>query len=222
MERGFWRGSLQRQVGGIQTVKPIRTNGPSLHPTLRRRLIASLRSLEARFKSASEAIRQHCPDEQIGDFPSLEGIETLGSGELGVREVFGRLAVKVTEDRAEELLAEADAAERAHAETLRRQNQSPLEARIEKLERALAYQGTEIAKLKGTHTGQLPALPHVSRSEVAQFLGMPSGMGRHAVAGPGGGVRKLGSGAPASDAPIESAFTRRQHPLDVIGGSGRR
>jgi hypothetical protein len=192
-----------------------------------RERISSLRSLEARFKNASEAIRQHRPDEQIGDFPSLEGIETLGSGELGVREVFGRLAVKVAEDRAEELLAEAAEAKRVHAETLRRQNQSPLEARIEKLERALAYQGAELAKLKGTQTGQLPALPHVSRSEVPQFLGMPSGMGRHGIVGaPGGngGARKLGTGAavPVSDSSVQSGFASKQHPLEVIGGRGRR
>jgi hypothetical protein len=188
-------------------------------------LIASLRSLEARFKNASETIRQYRPDEELGNFPPLEGVETLGSGELGVREVFGRLAVKMAEDRAEQLLADAEEAERVHAETVRQQNQSPLEAKIEKLERALAYQGAEIAKLKGVHHGQLPALPHVSRSEVPQFLGMPGGMGRHGVAGPagsGGGVRKIASAGPASDAPIESGFTRRQHPLDVIGGGGRR
>jgi hypothetical protein len=102
---------------------------------------------------------------------------------------------------------------------------SPLEAKIEKLERALAYQGAETAKLKGVQHGQLPALPHVSRSQVPQFLGMPRGMGHHGVVGPagsGGGARKLASGSPASDAPIESGVMRRQHPLDVIGSSGRR
>jgi hypothetical protein len=191
-----------------------------------RELIASLRELEARFSNASETIRRIRPDEQIGNFPSLEGIETLGSGELGVREVFCRLAVKVIEQRAEDLFAEAEQAERVRADNLRQQNQSPLEARIEKLERALAYQGAEIAKLKGVHHGQLPALPHVSRSQVPQFLGMPSGMGRHGVAGPAGsgsGVRKLGTGNSGS-APdtAGTGFARKPHPLNVIGGGGKR
>jgi hypothetical protein len=100
-----------------------------------------------------------------------------------------------------------------------------MEAKIEKLERALAYQGAEIAKLKGTQTGRLPALPHVPRAEVPQFQGMPSGMGRHGVAGAsgGGGVRKLGTnGNPTAETAFESGITRRQHPLDVIGSSGRR
>jgi hypothetical protein len=190
-------------------------------------LITSLRSLEARFKNASETIRQYRPDEQIGDFPSLEGIETLGSGDLGIRECFAKLAAQAVERRSDQLLAEAEEAERVRAETLRRQDMSPLEAKIEKLERALAYQGAELAKLKGTQTGRLPALPHISRTEVPQFLGMPSGMGRHGIVGaPGGsgGVRKLGTGAavPVSDAPVQSGFASKQHPLEVIGGSGRR
>lgn len=51
-------------------------------------LIASLRELEAKFGNASETIRQIRPDEQIGSFPSLQDIETLGSGDLGIRECF--------------------------------------------------------------------------------------------------------------------------------------
>jgi hypothetical protein len=192
-----------------------------------RELIASLRELEARFSNASETIRRIRPDEQIGNFPSLEGIETLGSSDLGIREVFAKLAVHAVEQRADEFLAEAEEAERLHAERLRQQNMSPLEAKIEKLERALAYHGAEIAKLKGVHHGQLPALPHVSRSQVPQFLGMPSGMGRHGIVGaPGGngGARKLGTSAtaPVSNAPAQSGFASKQHPLEVIGGSGRR
>jgi hypothetical protein len=38
MERGFWRGSLQRQVGGVETMMPGRRVGSHLHPSLRRRL----------------------------------------------------------------------------------------------------------------------------------------------------------------------------------------
>ena len=102
---------------------------------------------------------------------------------------------------------------------------NPLEAKIEKLERALAYQGAELAKLKGVHHGQLPALPHVSRSQVPQFLGMPGGMGRHGVANPagsGGGARKLGTiGSDAAPDTAGAGFARKPHPLNVIGGSGK-
>jgi hypothetical protein len=192
-----------------------------------RKLIASVRSFEHRFKNAAETIRKYRPDEETGDFPSLEGIETMGSSTLVVLDVTSELAVKVAERRADELLTEAEDVERVRAENLRRQNMSPLEAKVERLERAVAYQGAEIAKLKGIQTGRLPALPHVARSEVPQFLGMPGGMGRHAVVGaPGGsgGVRKLGTSAavPASDTSDQSGFTRREHPLNIIGGGGKR
>jgi hypothetical protein len=186
-----------------------------------RELIASLRSLEARFKNASETIRQYRPDEQIGNFPSLAGIETAGSGELGVREVFGRLAVKVIEQRAEDLMVEAEQAERVRAENLRRQNMSPLEAEVEGLKRALAYQGAELAKLRGL---QQPPLSQGTPARAPQMLGLPGGMGRHAVGQTAGsGVRKIGSNGSASapDA-MGAGFTRRVHPLDVIGSSGRR
>jgi len=191
-----------------------------------RELIASLRELDARFSNASETIRRIRPDETIGNFPSLEGIETLGPSDLGIREVFAKLAVHAVERRADELLAEEEEAERVRAETLRRQNQSPLEATIEKLERVVAYQGAEIAKLKGTQTGRLPALPHVPGAEVPQFQGMPGGMGRHGVIGaPGGsgGARKIGAGVSVS-APdtAGNGFTRWPHPLDMIGGGGKR
>jgi hypothetical protein len=191
-----------------------------------RDLIASLRELEARFKKAEQTIRQYRPDEKVGDFPSSpDDIEKIGSGELGVREVFCRLAVRVIEQRADEVQAEAVEAEGVRAESLRRQNMSPLEAKVEKLERANAYLAAEVAKLKGVQYGQLPALPHVSRSEVPQFLGMPSGMGRHGVTGPagsGGGVRKLGTSSPSAPDTTGDGFTRRLHPLAVIGGSGSR
>jgi hypothetical protein len=75
-----------------------------------RELIASLRELEARLSNASETIRRIRPDEQISNFPTLDGIENTGSGELGIREVFCRLAVKVIEQRAEDLCAEAEQA----------------------------------------------------------------------------------------------------------------
>jgi hypothetical protein len=166
-----------------------------------RNLIASLRKLEARFNSASETIRQIRPDEPIGNFPSLEGIETAGSGELGVREVFCRLAVKVIEQRAEDLLVEAEQAERVRAEGLRRQNMSPLEAKVEALE------------------------SHGAPARAPQMLGLPGGMGRHAVGqAAGSGVRKLGTNGSVSEPDAMGAgFTRRIHPLNVIGGgSGRR
>jgi hypothetical protein len=188
-----------------------------------RKQIASLRSLEHRFKNAAETIRQYRSDEEIRDFPSLEGIEAMPSGELGVREVLCQLAVKVIERRADELVAEAEEVERARAETLRRQNQSPLEAKVEALERANQYLAAEVTKLKGALR---PTTPQVARSEVPQFLGMPRGMGRHAVTGPvgdNGGARKLGTGNSASSPDAMSAgFTRRIHPLEVIGGSGKR
>jgi hypothetical protein len=187
-----------------------------------RELMVALREMEATFEQERKFLLQHRPDEQVGHFPSLNEIETKSHADLEILKVMCELALRHVERRADEIERDLKETEKARAESLRQQSQSPLEARVEKLERALAYQGAEIAKLKGVHHGQLPALPHVSRSQVPQFLGMPSGMGRHGVAGPGGGVRKLGSGAPASDAPIESGFTRRQHPLDVIGGSGRR
>jgi hypothetical protein len=187
-----------------------------------RDLIASLRKLEVRFNGASETIRRIRPNEQIGNFPSLEGIETAGSGELGVREVFCRLAVKVIEQRAEDLLVEAEQAERVRAESLRRQNQSPLEAKVEALERALAYQGAELSKLRGA---QQPLASHGAPVRPPQMLGLPGGMGRHAVGQTAGsGVRKLGSsnGSVSEPDAMGAGFTRRTHPLDVIGGGGRR
>jgi hypothetical protein len=188
-----------------------------------RKQIASLRSLEHRFNSAAETIRQYRPDEEIGDFPSLEGLETMGPGTLGVCEVMCGLAVKVAERRADELVAEAEEAERIRAETLRRQNQSPLEAKVEALERANQYLAAEVTKLKGALR---PTTPQFARSEVPQFLGMPRGMGRHGVTGPAGsngGARKIGTGASvASPDAMAAGFTRRIHPLNVIGGGGRR
>jgi hypothetical protein len=127
----------------------------------------------------------------------------------------------VAERRADELVAEAEEAERIRAETLRRQNQSPLEAKVEALERALAYQGAELAKLRGA---QQPSASQGTRARPPQFLGMPGGMGRPPVGQTAGsGVRKIGTNGSAS-APDAAGdgFTRRIHPLNVIGGGGRR
>jgi hypothetical protein len=188
--------------------------------------IAPLPEMEARFNEARVFILQHHPDEQIGDFVPMEGLEAMHHDDLEVLKVRIEWLVKGVERRAAEVQAEVAEAARARAERERQQNMTPLEARIEKIERALAYQGAEIAKLNGTQHGRLPALPHVARAEVPQFLGMPAGVGRHGVVGLGGGsggVRKLAAGtAPAADTPFESGVTRRQHPLDVIGSSGRR
>ena len=188
-----------------------------------RELIGSLRKLEARFKNAEQTIRRYRPEEQISTFPSLEGIETAGSGELGVREVFCKLAVRVIEQRVDQLVAEAEELERIRAESQRQQNMSPLEAKIEKLERALAYQGAELAKLRGAQSGSLPALPHVARADTPQMLGLPKGMGRHPVGQTvGSGVRKIGSNGSVSEPDAMGAgFTRKIHPLEVIGRGGQ-
>jgi hypothetical protein len=188
---------------------------------------APLRELEARFKSAREFILQHRPDEQVGGFGSIEGIETMHHDDLEILKITRGLEVKGLERRADDVQAEVEEAERVRAETQRQQNMTPLEVRIERLERANAYLAHRVTKLEGGQTGRLPALPHVARSDVPQFLGMPSGLGRPAVVGtPGGssGVRKLAAGAsaPASDTPAQSGFTRWPHPLDVIGSSGKR
>jgi hypothetical protein len=186
--------------------------------------IAPLRDLAARFRSAGEIIQRLRPAEPIGDFPSLEGADVMHHGDFGVLEVQCGLAVKFIEQRANALQDEAEEADRLRAESVRRQNMTEDEAWREKIERALAYQGAEIAKLKGEKQGRLPALPHVSRAEIPQFQGMPRGMGRHGVAGPSGsgGVRKLGTNdSPIPEVPSETGFTRRPHPLDVIGTPGR-
>jgi hypothetical protein len=182
-----------------------------------RKLIASLRDLEARFNSTAETIRQHRPDEEIGDFPSMEGIETMSSGDLGTRECFAKLAVRVIEQRAEQLVAEAEQAERMRAESLCRQNMCPLEAQVEALKRAVAYQ------LRGVQSGSLPGLPHVARAVTPQMLGLPGGMGRHPVSQTAGsGVRKIGTNGSVSGPDGAGAgFARKVHPLELIGGGGR-
>src|ERR1700733_10729463 len=77
-----------------------------------RDLIANVRKMEATFKQEREFILQHHPEEKVGDFPSLEGIETAGSGDLGIRECFAKLAVRHVERRADEIQAEVEEAER--------------------------------------------------------------------------------------------------------------
>jgi hypothetical protein len=189
-----------------------------------RELIASLRALEARFSNASETIRRIRPDEKIGNFPSLESIERLGLGDLGIRECFAKLAVQAVERRAEELRAEAEEKEQARAENLRRQNMSPADARIERLERALSSLAARVTRLEGERPGRLPALPHVTRAaDVPQLLGQPGGMGRPAAvhpAGNGGARRVRAADAEVSvsaPAATVSGFTRKEHPLNVIG-----
>jgi hypothetical protein len=193
-------------------------------PAPLRRRRDSVRELEARFKNAGQTIKRYRPDEEIGDFPPSAGaIETMHWGELGVHEVLCQLSVKVVEQRADELVAEAEEAERIRVESQRQQNMSPLEAKIERLERALAYQGAELAKLKGVQSGSLPGLPHVARADTPQMLGLPKGMGRHPVGQTAGsGVRKLGSGSVSEPDAMGAGFTWRIQPLEVIGGGGRR
>jgi hypothetical protein len=182
-----------------------------------RDLIATLREMETNFKQEREFILQHHPEEDVGQFPSLNDVETTNYRDLDVRKVFCELALRHIGRRANEVQAELDEAERKQRE----QNLTEMEM----LKRAVYHLAARITKLEGEQSGRLPGLPHVARSEVPQFLGMPSGMGRHGITGPAGssgGARKLASGGPAADAPIESGVTRRQHPLDVIGGGGRR
>ena len=141
--------------------------------------------------------------------------------DLDVLKVLCGLAVRHVELRAGEVQAEVEEAEKIRRE----QNMTAEEAWRKSVDRAIAYLAAEITKLKGVHLGRLPALPHVARENVPQLLGQPGGMGRPAAMGPGGngGARKLGSSVSAS-AP-EAAWANvnhGQHPLEVIGGSGRR
>jgi hypothetical protein len=193
----------------------------------RAKRIVPLTDMATRFNSARAFILQHHPDEQVGEFVSMEGLETMHHDDLEILKVRAGQIVTWAERRADEVREEVDEAERIRAESHRQQNMTEDQAWREKIERALAYQGAEIAKLKAAQLGRLPALPHVARSEVPQLLGMPRGLGRLAdVSTPvaSGGARRLGTGAAvsSSDAPAQSGFTRRQHPLDVIGSSGRQ
>jgi hypothetical protein len=182
-----------------------------------RDLITTLREMETNFRQEREFILQHHPEEDVGEFPSLNDIETTNYRDLDVRKVFCELALRHIGRRANEVQAELDEAERKQRE----QNLTEMEM----LKRAVYHLAARVAKLEGERSGRLPGLPHVARSEVPQYLGMGAGMGRHGVANPAGvsgGVRKLASGSPVPDAPIESGVTRRQNALEVIGSSGRR
>jgi hypothetical protein len=185
---------------------------------------APLRELEVRFKDASSFIRQSCPDEELGDFPSLQGIETMHHDDLEVLKVRCEWLVRSIERRADEIQSEADEAERLRAENLRRLNMSPTDARIERLERALSSLAARVTRLDGERSGRLPGLPHVPRANIPQILGQPGGMGRPAaLAAIGGGVRRISSAPlPATDTPLASGWTPRYFPLNVIGGSGGR
>jgi hypothetical protein len=177
--------------------------------------------MEAAFRSEREFILQHRSDEQVGDFPSLEGIETMSYADLEIRKVLCELAIRHVERRADEIERDLKEAENARAETLRRENQSPLEAKVEALERANAYLASRVSKLEAALR---PPASHVAPARAPQMLGPPGGMGRPPVGQTAGsGVRKLGSNGSASEPdPAGAGFTRRQHPSEVIGGGGRR
>jgi hypothetical protein len=168
-------------------------------------LIATMRKMEAAFKQEREFIQQHRPNKQVGDFPSLDGIETMSIVDLEIRKIMCGATLRGVVQNADDVQAELDEA----------QNKLP--------EQNLA---ARVTRLEGERSGRPPGLPHVSRTDVPQFLGMPRGLGRHGVTGPvgsGGGVRKLGVGdsASAPDA-MGAGYTRKERPLDAITGSGRR
>ena len=134
--------------------------------------------------------------------------------------------VRLIEARAAEVQAGVEEAENARRE----QNMTEEQAWRRGIERSIAYLAAKVAKLEGVSPERLPALPHVARADIPQLLGQPAGLGRPAAmaaGGGGGGVRRLARGADASESSsatsaIEQGFTRRQHPLDVIGSSGGR
>jgi hypothetical protein len=80
--------------------------------------------------------------------------------------------------RADEIEWDLREAEKARAENLRRQNMSPLEAKVEALERNPAYQGAELAKLRGA---QQPPASHGAPARAPQTLRLPGGMELPAV-----------------------------------------
>ncbi len=185
-----------------------------------------LRELEAIFKREREYILKIHPGEDVAAFPSLEGIDEKHLNELKILEVICKLAAISVQNRADQLRAEAEEAERVRAETLRQKNMSPLEGRLESLERVVAYQGAKIAKLEGAQPGRQPA-PYHARANAPMFLGMPAGMGRHAETGDvkgGADVRRIGA-AEVSTTGLDGShpgFTQKAQPLDAIGSSGKR
>jgi hypothetical protein len=99
---------------------------------------------------------------------------------------------------------------------------------MERLRRAVYDLAARVTKLEGTQAGRLPSSTHAAREHVPQLLGQPGGMGRHPAVGSGGGgalrVRPAADASVPASAPstMGQGVTRRQHPLDVIGSSGRR
>jgi hypothetical protein len=183
---------------------------------------APLLDLEARFNEAKEFILKRHPKEDVGGFPSLEGIETERLDALGVLEARCAPIVWVIEKRADDLREEEDEVERVRAESQRRKNMTEDQAWREKIERILAYQGAEIAKLKGVQPGGQPAPSHVARADRPQFLVPGPRAGAGAASG---GVRRVQAAdgeVPASTpAAAQPSFTRKARPLDVLGSSGR-
>jgi len=174
-----------------------------------RDLIAKVRVMEASFKQEREFIQQHRPDEQVGNFPLLDGIETMNIVDLELLKISCFAAIKNIQQHADKVQAEVDEAERIRAG----QNMTEMEA----LRRAVYHLAARVTKLEGGQPGRLPALP---RAEVPQFAGQPGGMGRHAAAPTGGsGVRKIGTAVSVSapDA-MGAGFTRKQSlVVDVAG-----
>jgi hypothetical protein len=82
----------------------------------RRDLVATLRKMETEFKREREFILQHHPEENIGEFPLLDDIETMNFRELDVRKVFCELALRHVARRANEVQEEIDEADRKQRE----------------------------------------------------------------------------------------------------------
>src|SRR5580692_2411487 len=89
-----------------------------------RDLIANVREMEASFKQEREFIQQHRPGEQVGDFPLLEGIETMGLVDLELLKTNCWAAIKNIQQHADKVQAEVDEAERIRAE----QNMTEMDA----------------------------------------------------------------------------------------------
>ena len=171
--------------------------------------LAPLRELEARFLDAKEVILQVHPKEQVDDFGSMEGIETMHLDDLDQLEKDRAPLVERVEARASDV--------RAEAERIRAANMTELETLRQDFNRLAA----RVAKLEGAGQAQLPRQD--TRMSAPPILGMPGGMGRPAAVGHvgDGGVRRVGV-APATPAPAESGFSRRVQPLNVIAAPDKR
>jgi hypothetical protein len=86
---------------------------------------------------------------------------------------------------------------------------TPLEAKVEALERANQYMAAQVSKLK---SALQPPSPHVAPTRAPQMLSLPGGMGRPPVGQTGGsGVRKLGTHGSASEPdPAGAGGSRRR------------